>query len=143
MALPDVFHQLHCLNHLRKMIYKQSYRAELEDGELLEAHNAHCIDSIRLSFECSADTSLITFDWIAGYPIPWPNFSTTHKCRDWDKLLDWARVEYEKMVTVSKEGGGVNHPILGLPKSNGVYKIPLKEEDVHYIDTKGAAVIRQ
>jgi len=99
--------------------------------------SAHCIDSLRLSLQCSADTSLITFDWIEDYPIPWPNFSSTHKCRNWDKVLDFAHGEYDKMMSYASKGNGIKHPILGFPTSDSVYEVPLSEEDVHFLDAEG------
>lgn len=39
---------------------------------------------------CHADVGLVTAHWIKNYPIPYPNFNTWHKCRDFDQVLDLA-----------------------------------------------------
>ena len=105
-------------------------------------NSAHCIDSLRLSLQCSADTSLITFDWIEDYPIPWPNFSSTHKCRDWDRVLDFAHGEYNKMMSRARKGSSIKHPVLGVPTSDMAWKVPLREEDVHLLDAAGNRISR-
>lgn len=38
---------------------------------------------------CNADVGLITFDWVAGFDVPFPNFSTLHKCRNVDEVYEW------------------------------------------------------
>ena len=38
---------------------------------------------------CSADVGLITFDWVAEKHTPWPNFSTMHRCRSFEKVVEW------------------------------------------------------
>ncbi|PYI28115.1 hypothetical protein BP00DRAFT_309233, partial [Aspergillus indologenus CBS 114.80] len=66
----EVFHQLHCLV---KVYFVP----------------AHCIDSIRLSLQCQADLTLIPFKWVSGYLEPWPDFRTTHQCKNFEKIREW------------------------------------------------------
>lgn len=56
----------------------------------------HCIDIIRQSLMCSADTGIFSYVWVEGYPRPFPDFSVYHKCRNFDVVLDWAK---ENQVT--------------------------------------------
>ena len=44
---------------------------------------------LRQVLMCNADVGLITFDWVAGFRTPFPNFSTLHKCRDVEKVYEW------------------------------------------------------
>lgn len=89
---------------------------------------AHCIDSIRLSLQCSTDTSLITFHWLEDWPFPWADFSTVHQCRD------WASIKASAMGQL-RDAGQLRHPIFGNEPGkhwNASY-IPLRAEDVHII----------
>ena len=82
----------------------------LLDGWLMNmSSEAHCLDSVRSYIQCHADTSLLTFKFIRGYALPWPDFRTNHQCYDWDQILNWAN---ERMVDVNHEGMFV-HPELG------------------------------
>lgn len=49
-----------------------------------------CLDILRQRLMCDADSSPMAFYWIKGYPRPYPNFNTWHKCRNYDELQDWA-----------------------------------------------------
>ncbi|KAF1964142.1 hypothetical protein BU23DRAFT_575930 [Bimuria novae-zelandiae CBS 107.79] len=96
LATVDVFHQLHCL-------------ISPIDNPLWEDHVAHCLDSIRLSLQCNADVSLITWKWIKGYGNPWPDFRAKHECRNWDDVLDWTKEHRFDPATP----GSFVHPELG------------------------------
>jgi len=139
LAVMNVFHQLHCLNHLRKTVHKEYYESELKriPSDVGEAHTAHCLDSLRLSLQCNADTSVITFDWISDYPLPWPNFASEHKCRNWDKLQTWSHIEYAKVKLDTK---AVKHPIHEFATRPSAYSVPLRVEDVHYLNSVGEEV---
>lgn len=62
-----------------------------------------------MSLQCHADTSLLTFKWIKDYSKPWPDFGTTHTCRNFDEILAWAR---DRMLDVNQPDL-VSHPELG------------------------------
>ena len=49
------------------------------------AHMRHCIDLLRQSLMCHADTTVE----IKEGPRGAKGFGTTHKCRDWDQLVSW------------------------------------------------------
>ena len=40
---------------------------------------------------CDADVGLIPMYWVKRHDHPYPDFSTTHKCRDFAAVWDWAR----------------------------------------------------
>ncbi|PVH72008.1 hypothetical protein DL98DRAFT_351932, partial [Cadophora sp. DSE1049] len=93
----DVFHQLHCLDYLRKKttLYSHLYPPEeskAEDEQIPpEFHIPHCIDSIRLSLQCHADLSLIPQRWADGWLEPWAVWTNKHMCRNFDAIRDWAQ----------------------------------------------------
>ncbi|KZT69728.1 hypothetical protein DAEQUDRAFT_726394 [Daedalea quercina L-15889] len=93
VATIEIAHHMHCLNMLRKRTY-WDYYAPLDDSyqrnpDFYRVHLDHCIELLRQSLMCTADVGLITFDWVAEHRNPWPNFSTQHRCRNFDKLVEW------------------------------------------------------
>jgi len=51
---------------------------------------AHCVDSIRQSLMCSVDISTIFWHWIPELQQSAPSAQTTHTCRDFDAVKEWA-----------------------------------------------------
>ncbi|KAL4880643.1 hypothetical protein BJY04DRAFT_219113 [Aspergillus karnatakaensis] len=124
----DVFHQLHCLvsfialvgitmpersinnalqNALRKMLYPDRYPMNhtiSEDDHMM--HIDHCIQSLRESITCTADISTIFWTWDAAAQKNLPNAQTTHTCRDFGKLQEWAR---ERRVDTLPDSGLAVH----------------------------------
>ncbi|KAF4994662.1 hypothetical protein FGRMN_5659 [Fusarium graminum] len=85
----DVYHQLHCLNDIRKMV--RDYNSTEGNLERLQTmHKFHCIDSIRQSLMCNADLSLIHWYWAPQVGKNFPNATTTHICRKWSMIEEWA-----------------------------------------------------
>jgi hypothetical protein len=52
---------------------------------------------------CHGDVSLLTYNWVEGRDMPYPNFNTVHKCKKWDTLVAWNR---NRDVTWQWELGG-------------------------------------
>ena len=96
LAQVEVFHQIHCLNELRKeMFYDHYYSGERD--ELHVAHKMHCLHMVLQSLMCSADAGIIQHNWVRSEKVsepkirPFPDFNTVKMCRNFDALLDWAR----------------------------------------------------
>lgn len=106
----EVFHQLHCINLLRQVTYKDYY-LELGNGnfaggqEELQMHTGtslhtatelpltspdHCLEILRLNIQCSADVGVFTFYMLEGDPLPWPELNSWHTCRNFDAVRNWA-----------------------------------------------------
>ena len=69
MAQIDVFHQLHCLNSLRKLVYSEYYNwtsANAHHPELWYIHNNHCVDILMQNIMCNANTDLYTMQWMVS-----------------------------------------------------------------------------
>jgi hypothetical protein len=95
LAQVEVFHQIHCLNELRKEIfYDYYYNAQPDD--IHRAHKAHCIHIILQSLMCIADVGIIQHNWVHNRKLmepqtrPFPDFSTEKTCRDFEAILEWA-----------------------------------------------------
>ncbi|KOS45836.1 hypothetical protein ACN38_g3159 [Penicillium nordicum] len=94
LASLDVFHQLHCVDLLRKNIHREYY--DKHEGSfagapprVIEGHLEHCVETLRQTLMCHADISLLTYNWVEGRNMPYPNFNTIHTCKRWDKLIEW------------------------------------------------------
>ncbi|KAJ5885559.1 hypothetical protein N7495_010069 [Penicillium taxi] len=92
----EVFHQLHCLDLIRKYTYRDYYDLpenrpeEFTDSEsTLRKHVDHCIDILRQNLMCTGDVGIVTHNWVEEYGI-YPDFSTQHKCRKFEKIVSWA-----------------------------------------------------
>jgi hypothetical protein len=96
MASIEMFHQLHCLNFLRKYTYMDYYQGVdffWREGNHFHQreHADHCIDMLRQVLMCNSDTSLVVTHWTKKTDTPTPYFSTAHKCRDPEQVLAWAK----------------------------------------------------
>ncbi|PYH68546.1 oxidase ustYa family protein [Aspergillus vadensis CBS 113365] len=105
-AIPDVYHQLHCLKFLRQVVYHSYYHIGKPTTPL---HIEHCIDNLRQNIMCKADISLLTFTWDSTDRAPKPNFVIEHECANWDKVDKWAE---EHRFDIFDETTLV-HPTLG------------------------------
>lgn len=53
-------------------------------------HLDHCIDQIRQSLMCNADTSAQGFDWFPEEKYLRIRLDSVHRCRNWDLIHEWA-----------------------------------------------------
>ncbi|THC96955.1 hypothetical protein EYZ11_003563 [Aspergillus tanneri] len=100
----EVFHQLHCVNMLRKATYMDYYLPRMDewkDQQTLRYHLDHCLDMLRQKLMCDPDLGMVTYVWAKGWKQPFPDFSTMHKCRDYTKVLEWARENYVHGINVA------------------------------------------
>ncbi|KAI1119893.1 hypothetical protein F5Y10DRAFT_259444 [Nemania abortiva] len=85
-----VFHQLHCLNKLRKATHPEYYgHHDFEPQANWRMHLDHCIDYIRQSLQCSADMTSIAVDWNEARRRIVPNLEAVHTCRDFRHVQAW------------------------------------------------------
>lgn len=101
----EVFHQLHCLDVVRKASYgirttsKTSSPAGMEEQGLSDSEVIldqdreeldNCLEILRMNLMCQADIGLVTFteDKESGLK---PDYSTWHTCRNFDGVIDWAK----------------------------------------------------
>ncbi|KAI0868267.1 hypothetical protein GGS24DRAFT_513592 [Hypoxylon argillaceum] len=100
IASLSVYHSLHCLKKIKKMLFKEFYHSDKSDEAMAreEKHVDHCVEYIRESLMCKPDLSMVTFRWInntaqhedktAFYPT---NFDADlHFCANWGHLDSWA-----------------------------------------------------
>ncbi|KAK9855510.1 uncharacterized protein MYU51_001997 [Penicillium brevicompactum] len=114
-AIPDVYHQLHCLKFLRQVVYQNYYHVGKPTTPI---HIEHCIDNIRQNIMCKADVALLTFSWDKDDRAPKPNFVVEHECANWEKVDHWAK---EHAFDIFDETTLV-HPTLGPSFPEAEYK---------------------
>lgn len=67
---------------------------------------------------CHGDMSLLTYNWVEGREVPYPNFNTVHTCKKWETLTRW-NVGRHKNFFAGRDGEG-----------EGEYRPPMKPEGV-------------
>ncbi|KAF2501409.1 hypothetical protein BU16DRAFT_451673 [Lophium mytilinum] len=91
----DVFHQMHCLNIIRKKVWGVVPDTYVEEKMLELEHVDHCVDSIRQSLMCSGDVTPLPWKWgkneTDGTDLLHPEAHVVHTCRDWTSLIQWAK----------------------------------------------------
>jgi hypothetical protein len=93
--VPIQFHQLHCLNRMRKTFVELHHRTATARDHV---HMEHCLSYIRQMVLCAADTSLepsrrVNLSDGTQRSESWSD-GTIHECRDWGQLMDWAETNY-------------------------------------------------
>jgi hypothetical protein len=103
MALPNVFHQIHCLNMMRKFAHLDYYGEFWTHSSSwpVQEHLGHCQYMLLQNLMCHADLEIITFEKVRGTPGPFPDFGVTQKCRDWDAILKWK--EDNQVITTPEQ----------------------------------------
>ncbi|KAJ2894416.1 hypothetical protein MKZ38_007556 [Zalerion maritima] len=95
MAMPDVFHQTHCLNQMRRSFFPEYYgdlRAKYSSPSHefpFEDHFLHCQYLLLNVLTCHADLEMVTFNKVKGTEGPFPNFAVDRKCKNFHDVLDW------------------------------------------------------
>ncbi|KAJ7444434.1 hypothetical protein FB451DRAFT_1434282 [Mycena latifolia] len=84
---PSVYHQLHCLNALRKVF---TYGASNMSHEQVSWHTHHCLNYLRQAILCNADTTLepsYTYETADNVSTPAASgIGVAHTCVDWTQL---------------------------------------------------------
>ncbi|KAG1842863.1 hypothetical protein DFJ58DRAFT_805453 [Suillus subalutaceus] len=91
MSTVEVIHQLHCIDMLRRASWgnHDNSLGHNESPENYRIHLDHCIEMLRQNIMCRGDVTMLTYDWVEGVKDPFPNFNIPHRCRNFEKILDW------------------------------------------------------
>ncbi|KAH7028123.1 tat pathway signal sequence [Microdochium trichocladiopsis] len=125
-AIFDVYHQLHCLNFLRKLIYPSYYNtsnwhhADVEG--FFEIHMNHCVDIVMQAIQCSGNVNLITLHWVETQPYPFPDMSVNRQCVNFEGLTQWRldnTIDMDKYGLVMQKPKGVKQQ----PAPEGYYEM--------------------
>ncbi|KAI6093647.1 hypothetical protein F4821DRAFT_3110 [Hypoxylon rubiginosum] len=81
-----VYHQLHCLDTIRRGYWAAAQRPS-PDQTVAPRHIRHCIDYLRQSLMCHADTNLEAIDADLGGTR---GHGSSRKCRNFSQVTEWA-----------------------------------------------------
>ncbi|KAH8900839.1 hypothetical protein GQ53DRAFT_863583 [Thozetella sp. PMI_491] len=90
IAKVDVFHQIHCLNTLRKNLHKNyDYYYDKPEDKFQDLHVSHCLVNLLENLMCYGNVDVYTHVWNDAQIHPFADFNINHKCRDFDAILAW------------------------------------------------------
>ncbi|RAL00025.1 oxidase ustYa family protein [Aspergillus ibericus CBS 121593] len=90
----EMFHQLHCLNYLRKAFFYEANDRAADS----EKHSDHCFSYLYQSLLCYADVEVMTMRVDENFNIYQPEFNVTKQCRDYNIIKAWQetrKAEYQ------------------------------------------------
>jgi len=98
LAAIEVFHQLHCLNTIRRSHYgtlpslplTPSHPDRASADAALARHVDHCIDALRQMIMCHGDTTMLPYDWDEEEKDYTIRFDALKRCRKFDQIWEWA-----------------------------------------------------
>jgi Mycotoxin biosynthesis protein UstYa len=91
----DVFHQIHCLDALRREAYFEHYYGKRypqgfnNTGEFHRLHLSHCVYLLLQNIMCNANTDVYTHIWTDTLDHQFPDFNINHQCKDFGAILEW------------------------------------------------------
>ncbi|KAI0875764.1 hypothetical protein GGS24DRAFT_515142 [Hypoxylon argillaceum] len=96
VSVLSVYHELHCLDALRRNIFPNYYysNATAKEMEINIVHMTHCIDTIRRSLMCKADVAVYAAYWIGNHtmaPSKELRSGSDTVCVNWEAVDSWAR----------------------------------------------------
>jgi hypothetical protein len=91
VARLDVFHEIHCLDMLRREVHFEHYYPQWPNGATADhkVHISHCIYALLQSLTCAANTDPFIHYWVDVGDEPYPDFSINRQCKNFDAILDW------------------------------------------------------
>ncbi|KAH0438428.1 hypothetical protein CcaCcLH18_03415 [Colletotrichum camelliae] len=90
-----VFHRLHCLDYIRKALYKDYYYPNGTEQVPMHGHHiAHCLAMILDHITCAGDPGVYVYQWYEHTEIPLPDANTWGKCWDFGAF----RNKFDKIV---------------------------------------------
>lgn len=121
----DAFHQIHCLNALRKASitnydYYYGSRYGLEPPLMFQTHLGHCTDILLQNLMCHADVEVITHVWQEDQDWPFPDFGISKQCRDFESLLEWKEENEHKDMKEKYLGYAKPPHAVQLPREPGI-----------------------
>ena len=106
----DVFHQIHCLDWLRREAYFDHYYGKkwppgTPPSDMHRTHISHCTYLLLQNLMCNANVDIYTHYWADAQLNAFPDFSVNHKCRDFDTILRWQEehsVDVDEFAAIRK-----------------------------------------
>lgn len=83
----SMFHQLHCLDEIRKSLDPEAY----PDHDWTGQHRRHCVGILRQAVMCNGDISMDVVQWSEKLQMMLPRPDVLHSCRNFERIRDWAK----------------------------------------------------
>ncbi|KAF4637013.1 hypothetical protein G7Y89_g1076 [Cudoniella acicularis] len=108
LGMLSVYHELHCVKMIRWAFNKVRYLDRWSEQDVIDlpVHIDHCLDIVRQSIQCRADTTIITYWWTDKSRVPETDFYGEHECINWDMFEAWA----DQHTVDIYVPGELNHP---------------------------------
>ncbi|OAQ58713.2 hypothetical protein VFPPC_16944 [Pochonia chlamydosporia 170] len=95
-VLIEVFHQLHCLNAIRKSYYSGNKTDDNRGFSEPGGHSDHCFSYLLQTLLCHADVGVMTTMWNTRAHVFMADFNVTKQCRNYDLIKSWAQTRKAK-----------------------------------------------
>ncbi|KAL3421692.1 hypothetical protein PVAG01_05848 [Phlyctema vagabunda] len=110
----DVFHQIHCLDALRREVHFEHYYGKKypngykDTTDFHRLHVSHCIHLLLQNIMCSANTDIYTHIWTDTLDHAFPDFNIQHQCKSFDKIVEWQSknaIDEDRFVNLTRPNG--------------------------------------
>ncbi|KAF9873145.1 hypothetical protein CkaCkLH20_09308 [Colletotrichum karsti] len=130
MAKSAMYHNIHCLDYLRKAIYSDYYYPNGTDDNPFHAyHTAHCVMILFEHLTCSGDPGVYLFRWMEEFNRPIADTNIWRKCWDFETILE----EHNEMAVKDMVETDVRKPhgVKTVPAPEGVMNIIRNYQKTH------------
>ncbi|KAL6716424.1 hypothetical protein ACLMJK_005991 [Lecanora helva] len=102
LATPTVYHDLHCIRYLHKIVYRKYYFPNDTEEKHLDrdAHARHCLHNLDHSLTCNADMTMRVMRWHPHSVYPSP-VDHEHECVNMESIEEWAKERYVDPETLA------------------------------------------
>ena len=110
----DVFHQIHCLDALRREAHFEHYYGKKypngykDTTDMHRLHLSHCIHLLLQNIMCSANTDIYTHIWTDTLDHAFPDFNIEHQCKSFDTIMEWQSknaIDEDRFVNLTRPEG--------------------------------------
>ncbi|KEZ43103.1 Aminobutyraldehyde dehydrogenase [Scedosporium apiospermum] len=123
----EVFHQLHCLNLLRQFSFKEYY-----------SHTGGDVETDEEDLRGHSDIGVFSFRHFEGSEGHWPDYATTHTCRNFDKIREWATENAVALTEAGLPAGCINFLPCSPERAPEITGFAVKHPKVRHINFTGS-----
>jgi hypothetical protein len=80
-------HNIHCLDHIRKRLYRDYYGYPNDTMDWI--HTKHCLHALVDHLTCHVEYDVFNYIWVEGEPTADPDLTYNLQCRDLSALIRW------------------------------------------------------
>ncbi|KZF23211.1 hypothetical protein L228DRAFT_245949 [Xylona heveae TC161] len=116
----DGQHALHCLNAVRKYVYREHYYSSWEFPVakmpfIHQNHLSHCLYILLQTLSCQPSVDVITYNWMETQKSPFPDFAIHKKCRNHAAILEWQNAQNTSFTPDRLDALGAPEDAIVLP----------------------------